>query len=698
MAESVSNLSFEERARRAFGRVLVERSDDRAVRLGGQLPAFLAEYLVAAYGLDEAGRLVAEHWPTARLLSGMKYQLLTDGSLDILDHLEAFVDLDQGLTRARLTAFQHVLPIGREILDRYPDLLSGGMWGRVSLSTRGSNPDILWFSPPSSIEDSEEAPETVEEFAPVLGDAVIAGFEPCQVSVEIHSLVNARHQFSTEEWIDLLLASAGYNPEWIRAQSGGRRLTRLYLLRLIPLVERNLNLMELGPKNTGKTHLLRNLSPYAYTVAGGQATPANLFVNLTTQAAGLIQSRRVILFDEVARVEFSRNQATLSLMKDYMESGQFSRGRDSYGADTSIVFMGNLDVEGQRPSARYRHLFQVLPASLQDTAVLDRLHTFIPGWELPKLTPDALKVRFALATDYFGEALLLLRDWPYDAVWSEVQRRWPLVSGLTRRDAVALDRVGRALFKLVFPDGNIDDRVAVELLSIAAEGRQRIHEQLVKMEPGEFLSYPIGFHGAVAVSTPDALTVETSQDYTINRKPRAGEATGAAGGDTADAVIVEVVKSGDNRRQPTVLVSEGIAGTDAVWQLVRVYLQANLARLGLQQRAQWEGLGVQFSGGPGDVRGRAELATVLAVVSAWIAVPLKPAMAAIGGLTLAGDVTAPPDMLALVMAVLNRGRRTIIVPQSSNLELLKETFLAQFSDLRLVPVPSVAETLKWAFQ
>lgn len=692
MSDGIRAVPFERRARQAFGGILVDRAQGVRARLGGQLPGFLSEYLIAAHGLEAASRLVADHWPTARNLYRLKYKLLTDRTIDLLDYLEVAVDLDEETTKGRLTAFQYACPVSPEILDRWPDVLSGGMWGRVTLS----------MDPPNGGGTSDTFDVGRESGWGPVGQPIIVDFEPYQVSVDVRSLVEARHRFSTEEWIDLLLSSAGYNPAWIRAQPNGQRLTRLYLMRLIPLVERNVNLIELGPKNTGKTHLLRNLTPHAYTVAGGQATPANLFVNLATQAAGLIQSRRVILFDEVARLEFSRHRATLSLLKDYMESGQFSRGRASYGSDTSLVFMGNLDVQGQRPASRYRHLFQVLPSALQDTAVLDRLHCFIPGWEFPKLTPQALHVGLALASDYFGEVLLSLRDWPYDKVWSDVQRRWPPRRGLTRRDVVALDRTGRALFKLVFPDGVLDDEVAVELLSLAAEGRQRIHEQLVKMEPGEFISCQVGFEGIFS-KTDDLWAVETPLDRKINRTPRPGESSGACGGAdsatgsvSADVVVIHVVRATSGTRA-TVWADEGLVGVQTAWQVARFYLDAHQTALGLDSVAHWEGLGVQLSGGPGDVRGRIELAIVLAVVSAWLRKPLAPALAAIGGLTLTGEVTVPPDMLALVMAALNRGRTTIVVPSGSSLSLLETTFGPQFPHMRLVPVSTAEEVLRWGF-
>ncbi len=691
------------RAVRVFGTVWRDRQGSPKARLGGQLPEFLVEYLVALHGVHGASLLVEAHFPTTRNRQLLKYQLIHDGHVDLLDYVEVTVDLEQNTAVAQLTAFQHQFPIDPALLEENPDLLAGGLWGRVTV---GSRPDSIgrdevvgepWVDGESLL----SAPN--ESFWASDSPPHVSGFQPYQARVDVHSFVHARQVFNTEEWIDLLLASGGYNPEWIRSQPDGRRLTRLYLMRFLPMVERNVNLLELGPKNTGKTYLLRNLSPHAFTVAGGGATPANLFVNLTTGRPGLIQSRRVIVFDEVARVRFSQNRGTLSLLKDYMESGQFSRGRASHGADTSLVFMGNLEVEGSRPAPRYRHLFEVLPQELKDTAILDRLHAFVPGWEFPKLTPQVLDPPMGLASDYFGEALLALRDWPYDDVWLTAQRRWPVRGDLNRRDITALDRIGRGLFKLVFPDGNLDPTVAEELLGLAAECRQRIHEQLMKMEPGEFPPYIIGYHGIVS-RDDNRMRVETPLDHQINTAPRAGEATSVAaatdnvtGSVSTEVAMVQVVMTTSKRYQPTLLADPGLIGLEAVWQVAHFFLKSHSQRLGLSSVARWEGIGIQWTGGPGDLRGRCELSLVMALVSAWLRKPLPPALAIIGGMTVAGDVVTPSDMVALTMAALNRGRQIIVLPEGSPIDLLRDTFSTTFDPTTWVAVPTAMRALRWAF-
>lgn len=687
------------RARRVFGAVLRDRRAGPRARLGGQLPDFLAEYLIGLYGVPQASRLVEQHFPTTRNREGLKYQLLREGQVELLDYLEVSVDVESRVTSGHLAAFQQAFALDSVILEEFPALLTGGLWGRVTVSRIDRYSEPSWSTP-----DEEEAPNDGDTDGWIIEhQPTIMAFQPYQASVEVDRFVEARRAFSVEEWIDLLLSSAGYCPEWIRGEADGHRLTRLYLLRLVPLVERNVNLVELGPKNTGKTHLLRNLSPYAYTVAGGGATPANLFVNLSTGRAGLIQSRRVIIFDEISRLRFSQNRATLSLLKDYMESGQFSRGRASYGADTSLVFLGNLEVEGRHPATRYRHLFEVLPKELQETAVLDRLHGFIPGWEFPKLTPAALQPTKALASDYFGEVLLALRDLPYDAIWDRVQRRWPLPAHLTRRDVTALDRLGRGLFKLVFPDGVVDERVAEELLSIVAESRHRIHEQLMKMEPGEFAPYLVGYQG-VPVKTDGRARIETALDRQLNQTPRPGECTtvvaatdSVTGARNTEVAVAQIALAEGGTGKPSVFSDDGMRSADAVFRVAHFFIGSHGHQLGIASLIRWEGMGIQWVGGPGDLKGNGELALVMALVSAWLRQPLPKSLAVIGGLTLAGDVTAPTDMVALVMAALNRGRQTIVLPQGISLDLLQETFSPTFGDIRWVPVSNAFDALRWAF-
>jgi ATP-dependent Lon protease len=281
-----------------------------------------------------------------------------------------------------------------------------------------------------------------------------------------------------------MLQSAGYDP----GQFPSRRVKFLLLSRLVPLVEKNVNLLELGPRQTGKTFLLRNVSPRVFTISGGKATPANLFVNLSTGAIGILGNRKVVVFDEIAHTSFDSGDGTVSILKDFMESGHFSRGNKQFTSDASLFLAGNIDVEGEAPNHRYRHLFEPLPEALIDSAFQDRIHGFLPGWEVPKITPASISKGMGFVTDYFGEVLVKLREDSFTHLVHEMT----FEKGMTRRDSVAVERIASGMIKLIQPDGNLDAATFEEIVLFACEYRQRIHDQLVKLAPGEFKSKKIG--------------------------------------------------------------------------------------------------------------------------------------------------------------------------------------------------------------
>jgi ATP-dependent Lon protease len=242
--------------------------------------------------------------------------------------------------------------------------------------------------------------------------------------------------------------------------------------------------------------LLRNTSPEVLVVSGGKATPANLFVNLSTREVGILGNRKVVVFDEIAHTSFGDAEATISILKDFMESGQFSRGRHTYTSDASLLLVGNLDVEGSLPHSRYRHLFQVLPDELVDTAFLDRLHGYIPGWEVPKITRRSLSTDYGFVIDYLGAVFVELRNEEFrDAV-----RALSFNRHLTQRDLVAVERITSGLLKLLYPAGDFDTAEIAELAALAVEYRQRVHDQLAVLAPGEFKPKRIAFEGMESTS------------------------------------------------------------------------------------------------------------------------------------------------------------------------------------------------------
>ena len=271
-----------------------------------------------------------------------------------------------------------------------------------------------------------------------------------------------------------------------------RRVKMLMLLRLVPFVEPNFNLIELGPRETGKTYTLRNTSSRAFVVSGGKATPASLFYNKASRKLGVIGLKHLVFFDEVANTRFDDAEASISMLKDYMQTGKFSRGDQDFTAPCSVVLGGNIDtdIELRQPDPRYLHLFQVL--ELQDPAFLDRIHAYLPGWEMPKIRPENHATGYGLLTDYMAEIFAELRRRNFQThVNTSVD-----MGNMTGRNQDAIKKTTAGLLKLLYPHRTPDTiarQEMIPMLEMAVEMRKRVTDQLAKILPAEFTGIQYGF-------------------------------------------------------------------------------------------------------------------------------------------------------------------------------------------------------------
>jgi ATP-dependent Lon protease len=475
----------------------------------------------------------------------------------------------------------------------------------------------------------------------------------------------ARGQFTADEWAALMLQSAGY-----AAGAFPDRRTRLLLFaRMVPLVERNVNLVELGPRQTGKTYLLRNLSPRVFTVSGGKTTPANLFVNLATKQVGILGTRKVVVFDEIAHTTFGEEQETISTLKDYMESAHFSRGSLSFTADASLVFTGNLDVEGHLPHSKYSHLLEPLPEELIDSAFQDRVHGYVPGWEVPKIRPASIATGVGFVTDYFGEVLVRLRD---DSFADRV-REVPLHAGLTRRDQTAVERLTSGLIKLLYPDGNLSEPELVELVTFACELRQRVHQQLCALAPGEFKPRLIAPADVTDHAAADLRPREVAPERDrLNTEAAVGAVTGlavvtnAAGQDVGGELTLIQVSAVNGPGKVEVTGLHGGALRDsvrAVYNLVR----ANFREFGVpEQRLKSQTVAVhlvriaQPKDGPS-----AGLAFAVGIVSALANRAIRPGFAFTGEVALHGEVGPVGGLVHKIAAAARAGRKHVVIPAAN---------------------------------
>jgi ATP-dependent Lon protease len=451
-----------EKVLRVFGDAAVEKSL-AVMDVVSRLPRFIAEYIVSKYyrrggdWVSAVTRVVQEFYPDPKDKEIVLSRLLREGSVKLIDEFRVSVDLTRGVYKLHVPNLQvDKALVEPALVEKYERLLSG-LWGVGTLEY------APWVS----------SQPKLEGFLPV----VLSDFEPFQVyNLDPKFFVDGRRQFTLEEWVNLLVRSMGLNPA---AYSWRQKL--LLLARLVPLCEGNVNILELGPRATGKTYLYRNISYYTRIYAGGNVSAAVLFYNALLRKLGDIGLRDAVVFDEVANINFKDPNEIVPKLKDYMVDGHFERGSLPRAHSTcSLVFMGNIELEKvAEPSLALEHL----PEFMKDSALMDRVHGFIPGWDLPKVTREHLARGYGLAADYFSEVLHKLRDYSYRHI---VDEHLELSGGYSIRDQEAVRRILSGLIKLLFPHGEFDKSELGEIAELAVELRQRVVDLLSVLSPREY--------------------------------------------------------------------------------------------------------------------------------------------------------------------------------------------------------------------
>jgi len=453
------------KVRRIFGDAVVDKGLARRVGVS-RVPAFITEYLLSrvcqgedSVCVEKAARLIAELHPEPgdreRFLGVLKER----GEVKILDEFRVRVDLKRNLYLLQIPSLGINDALVDNALPRTYERIFSGLWGI----------GVLRYTP-GSAQSSRSGKVT-----PV----TLVDFEPFQTEiVDARSFAEAREEFTTEEWVDLLVTSIGLNPA---VYSFEQKV--LLLARLIPLVEPNVNTLELGPRATGKTYVYRNLTYYSRIYAGGTVTPARLFFDARLSVPGDLAVNDVVVFDEVSRVRFSSADEIASKLKDYMVDGFFERGSLKRAHSTcSLVFLGNIDLEalGDASSA-----LSYLPSFMRDTAFLDRIHGFIHGWELPKIMESGkhLASGYGLASDYLAEVMHRLRSESFDGL---VQDHVELVGQYTIRDEKAVRKLVSGALKLIYPNGSIERAVLQRVVNLVIDLRNNVVRLLTALSPSEY--------------------------------------------------------------------------------------------------------------------------------------------------------------------------------------------------------------------
>jgi ATP-dependent Lon protease len=456
------------------------------------VPTYVVEFMLGRYcastvqeEIDEGLEIVQRQLKSRTVRAGeeelFKARALETGEVKIIDIITARVD-NKGEYVASLPSLRLTdVRISSELVNQHERMLTGGFYAELGVTF-----DV------AIAQESKGRP---------FGITSLRGIQLSKRDV-LDTLAKARHGFTTEEWKDFLLRSIG-----IEASDLSARQKNALLLRMVPFVERNYNLVELGPRGTGKSHLFQQVSPYAHLISGGKATVAKMFVENTAKGRrGLVCQYDVVCFDEVSGISFDQKDG-VNIMKGYMESGEFSRGKESIRADGSIVLVGNFEVDVEHQQ-RAGHLFGPLPPEMRnDTAFMDRIHAFLPGWDVPKINKELVTNHFGLVSDFLSECWTQLRN---QSRVSQLQNRVYFGGALSGRDTNAVNKTVSGLLKLLYPSG--DDAVPDEDLEwavrIAMESRRRVKEQQKRVGAAEFrnthFSYVMGADGVEKfVSTPE---------------------------------------------------------------------------------------------------------------------------------------------------------------------------------------------------
>lgn len=455
------------------------------------VPTYVVEFMLGRYcastdpfeieeGLEIVQRQLSDRTVRAGEEELFKARAYKTGSAKLIDIVSVrFVEKENGYLASLPSLNLSRVRIPDKIVDDNERLLTGGFYAEVTLSY-----------------DSIIAEEKGNAFG-------IAELRPIQMSNRnvLDVMAEARTQFSSEEWRDFLVRSIGLEPSEL-----SQRAKDAILLRMVPFVERNYNMVELGPRGTGKSHLFQQVSPYAHLISGGKATIAKMFVNNASGQRGLVCQYDVVCFDEVSGISFDTKEG-INIMKGYMESGEFSRGKESIRADGSMVFVGNFDVDVEHQQ-RVGHLFGPLPAEMRDdTAWMDRIHCYLPGWDVPKMNKDLTTDHFGLVSDFFSECMTRLR---FQSRVSAMQNRVHLGGALSGRDTNAVNKTVSGLLKLMYPDQEmaVSDEDLEWATRLGLEVRRRVKEQQKRVGSAEFrnthFSYIIGDDGVEKfVATPE---------------------------------------------------------------------------------------------------------------------------------------------------------------------------------------------------
>lgn len=658
--------------RQYFDGKIVRKDLTKKIKEGANVPVYVLEFLLGQYcssddeeviekGVKNVKKILADNFVRPDEAQKILSTLRAKGNYTIIDKVTVSLNIRKDQHEAE---FSNLGLSGIPIEDSYPEkydrLLCGGIWCIIQLeyvSESKLEGDML-----SGIVDIDGNPvqsrkkKSKETVSPIK----IVKLTPIQMPhVDIEELKDARRQFSKDEWMDIMLRSIGMEPDILAC-----REKWLLLIRMIPLVENNFNLCELGPRSTGKSHLFKEISPNSILVSGGQTTVANLFYNMGRKTVGLVGLWDCVAFDEVAGIHF-KDKDGIQIMKDYMASGSFARGKEEKAASASMVFVGNIN-QSVDVLLKTSSLFDPFPPEMgTDTAFLDRMHCYVPGWEIPKFRPEHFTDEYGFITDYLVEFIRELRKEQYGDALDQYFR---LGKNLNQRDTIAVRKMVGGLVKLIYPDGAYTKQELEEILQLALEMRRRVKEQLKKLGGMEF--YDVNFSyidledlSEHYVSVPEQgggnLIPEglcnPGQVYTVSRGK-----SGMIGVFRLESQMLP----GSGKFERTGLGSDRDAKEAS--NTAFSYLKANGNRISgsISTTAKDYVINYQDLQGIG-MTGKLALPTLIALCSIALNKPVLSSTAIMGEISISGTMIKVDELANALQVCLDSGAKKVLIPSTS---------------------------------
>ena len=638
--------------RQNFDGKIVRKDLTKKIKEGANVPVYVLEFLLGQYcssddpdiieeGVENVKRILADNFVRPDEAQKILSVLRQRGSYTVIDKITVNLNIKRDFYEAEFSNLGlKNIPIDEEYPAKFDRLLCGGIWCIVQL-------DYEYME-----EDRNGTPISIRKLTPIQ-----------MPHVDIEELKQGRKAFTQDEWMDVLLRSIGMEPDTLTY-----REKWLLLIRMIPLVENNFNLCELGPRSTGKSHLYKEISPNSILVSGGQTTVANLFYNMGRKTVGLVGLWDCVAFDEVAGIRF-KDKDGIQIMKDYMASGSFARGKEEKAASASMVFVGNIN-QSVDVLLKTSSLFDPFPPEMgTDTAFLDRIHCYLPGWEIPKFRPEHFTDDYGFITDYLAEFIRELRKEQYG---DALDKYFRLGTNLNQRDTIAVRKMVGGLLKLVYPDGEFSKEQLEEILKLALEMRRRVKEQLKKLGGMEF--YDVNF---------SYIDKDSFEEYYVSVPEQGGG---------------KLIPEGMCNPGQVYTVSQGKSGMIGVFRLESQRLPGNgkFERTGIgSEREAREATNTAFNflkANAGHISGtistttkdyivnyqdlqgigmtsRLALPTLIALASIALNKPTVSSLAVLGEISIAGTMIKVDELANALQVCLDSGAKKVLLPITSAADL-----------------------------